>query len=284
VVLLGPHPPQRAHRLKISQVHRYALGFELGQELEAVRADPLRQLLPLGVAPGKPVLLHARAVALVPLRGRPTPEPLRSHGGQGVQGRPERLAYALEAPHRLDRGQHVRRVGTLFAARLEEAASLAFFEQLLQQRMLGPALQQPRAELAQNGEVEAGVFEFQAEGVLPVDARAHGVGGLPVREALGELHHAHQDQPPRGQGRLPAPREEAGEVLVLPHDPQLVPHPSVGRPLREGGQGHAGGLFGNGANGLGAQGDDLLRKVGFSGPPRQYAAPLTNSPTASIIR
>jgi hypothetical protein len=63
--------------------------------------------------------------------------------------------------------------------------------------------------------VEAGVYEFQAERVLPVDPAANGVGSLSVGQPLGELQHRDQGQPPRGEGRLAARREQRGKFLVL---------------------------------------------------------------------
>ncbi len=251
VVLLRPHPPEHVHGLQLVQPCGRVFGLHRAQEIEAVGADLFGQLLSLGVAPGQPKLLHARTVAFEPFVRRPAPEPPRGDGCQHVQRGPQRLAYALQPAHRLDRREHVGRIRALLAPGLEKPPILALRQQLLEEQVLDAPGQHPGAELAQNREVEAGILQLQAQRVLPIYARAHGVGRLPVREPLGELHHGHQNQPPRRQGRLPAFREEAAKVFVLPDDPELVPHPGVGGPLRERGPGDADGSFGDGADRLG---------------------------------
>jgi hypothetical protein len=57
----------------------------------------------------------------------------------------------------------------------------------VQQWLFGGAADQACAELTKYGEVEAGFRQFQAEGVLPVDAGADGIGRLPVGQVLDEL-------------------------------------------------------------------------------------------------
>jgi hypothetical protein len=47
-----------------------------------------------------------------------------------------------------------------------------------QQPIGGTAAQQPAAELAQDGVVEAGIREVERQQVLPVDPRPDGLGGL----------------------------------------------------------------------------------------------------------
>lgn len=70
---------------------------------------------------------------------------------------------------------------------LDQAASGAGFEHRFQQQSFGSTGDQTGAELAEYGEVEAGIGQFQTENILPVDAAADGVGGLAVGESLGEL-------------------------------------------------------------------------------------------------
>jgi hypothetical protein len=92
-----------------------------------------------------------------------------------------------------------------------------------------------RAEFAQHRGVEACVVQLQAQGILPVDPRAHRVGGLVVGEVLGELQERDQRQLRRGEGRLAEHGEERREVLVGGEPAQLVVHPQVGLALGEGG-------------------------------------------------
>jgi len=51
---------------------------------------------------------------------------------------------------------------------------------------------QPGAELAQDGMVEAGIGEFQPQGILPIDAAADGVGRLAIGKAFRKLEERGQ--------------------------------------------------------------------------------------------
>ena len=146
------------------------------------------------------------------------------------------------------------RVGALAGTGLEQAAVLAGLEHLVQEEPFGPAGGEAAAELGEDGEVESGVVELEAEGVLPVDAAADGVGGLSIGEVLGELHDGDQGEPPGGQCGLSAPGVEVGEVAVAEDGAEFVAEPEVGIPLGEGGAGDAGGQLGDGRDGAGLQG------------------------------
>jgi hypothetical protein len=89
------------------------------------------------------------------------------------------------------------------------------------------------AELAEDRVVEAGVVQLQAQRVLPVDAGAHRVGRLAVRQALRELHQRHQGELRRGERGLAEEREERGELPIGVEAAQLVVHPQVGVALGE---------------------------------------------------
>ncbi len=94
--------------------------------------------------------------------------------------------------------QHVRAVGALLAAGLGQAARLEALQHRVQQQVLSPTCNKTGAELRQHAEVEPGVGQLQ--GMLPIDAAANGVGGLPVAELLEELEHRDQRQ---AQGARP---------------------------------------------------------------------------------
>jgi hypothetical protein len=85
----------------------------------------------------------------------------------------------------------------LLAAGLDEAARLEALQHGVQQQGLGPARDEAGAELGEPAEVKAGVGQLEPERVFPVDAGAHGVGGLAVAEVLQELEHRHKRQSPR---------------------------------------------------------------------------------------
>ena len=131
------------------------------------------------------------------------------------------------------------RVAALPAARLEQPARLARLQQFAEQALLGAALEQAGAELAQDRVVEAGIVELEAEQVLPVDAGAHRLGGTPVRQVLAEPQQGDQRQPPRRQPRLAELREQVGEVRVGEDGAELVPQLQERVALAEGGPGDA---------------------------------------------
>src|SRR5215218_1626824 len=125
---------------------------------------------------------------------------------------------------------------------------LADLEQPVQQALLGATLQQPRAELAQHRIVEAGVGQLQPEQVLPVDAGAHRLRGLPVGQVLPELQQGDQRQAPGRQARLAERGEQVGEGGGGEDGPQLVPQFEERVALAEGGPRDARRSFGYGAD------------------------------------
>ena len=92
----------------------------------------------------------------------------------------------------------------------------------VQELQFGLAVDQAGAELAEHGVVEAGIGQFQAQGVLPVDAAADGVGGLAVGEALDVLEDGGQGQPRGRGGRLSAGGEQVGELVVAVERSEFV--------------------------------------------------------------
>ena len=141
-------------------------------------------------------------------------QPVGRHHGQVVQGGPHRLADPLQPIEHADRGQDMGRVGALPAPLADQAEFPASFQEGVQELLFGLAVDQAGAELAEHGVVEAGIGQFQAQGVLPVDAAADGVGGLAVGEALDVLEDGDQGQPCGRSGRLAAGGEQLGELVV----------------------------------------------------------------------
>ncbi len=115
-------------------------------------------------------------------------------------------------------------VRALASPRLEQAALAQLRQHRVEQGLLKPARDQAGAELAQNGEVEPGVGQIQAQRILPVDPPPDRVGRLPVAQPLGELQHRDQGQAPRGVRRLAASRVERGEHPVVVDRTQLLAH------------------------------------------------------------
>jgi hypothetical protein len=145
-------------------------------------------------------------------------------GHERRQRPPPRFGDALQATEHPQGAADVGRVGALAAAGLAQAARGADREQAVKEEMFGRPRKQPRAELGADGEIEAGVGQVQAEGILPVDAGAHGLGGLPVRQPFGELHDGHQRQAPRRLHGPAAVGVEGGEVGVGDDGAERVAH------------------------------------------------------------
>ena len=130
----------------------------------------------------------------------------------------------------------------------------------IQQQVLGPTRDEAGAELAEHAEVKAGVGELEPEGIFPVDAGAHGIGGLPITEVLQELEHRHKRQSPRGQAGLAPSGVERAEILVLEEGAELVTQPRDQGAFGEGRAGDTHRLSRDLANRLRAQfGQKVLR-------------------------
>lgn len=88
----------------------------------------------------------------------------------------------------------MRGVGALPTARAQQPELGAPGQDQVQGLLLQPVPDQPGAEVAEHGEVEPWVVQFQAEEELPVHTGPHLVSGLPVGESLGVLQHRGQRQ------------------------------------------------------------------------------------------
>jgi len=133
------------------------------------------------------------------------------------------------------------------------------------------------AELAEDRGVEARVVDVQPQHVLPVEPRAHRVGGLPVREPLRELQDRRQREPPGRERGLAAAPEERREGIIGEKLPELVRSAQKGVALREGGAGDPGGLGGDRRERLGAQHHDPLGGATTMTASAAYQATLTNA-------
>jgi len=81
------------------------------------------------------------------------------------------------------------RVGTLFAALLQQAQSLHTLQYDIKKNQFQLALNQTRAKFAQYCMVEASVGQLQTECVLPVDASTNRVRSLAIGKPFRELQH-----------------------------------------------------------------------------------------------
>ena len=130
--------------------------------------------------------------------------------------------------------KHVRAVGALLAARLDETSGLEPLEHRVEQEVGGVTRNEAGAELAQRAEVEARVRQLEPERVLPVDPSPNRLRRFSVAQVLEVLQHRHEREAPRREARLAAPRVEGGEVLVAIEISELVPQSRRHRSPRKG--------------------------------------------------
>ncbi len=161
----------------------------------------------------------------------------------------------VEHPHRR---QHLRRVSALPPPRLDQLPLAAPPQEGVEEEPLRVALDQPRAELDEHRGIEARVVQVTPQEVLPVDAAAHGVGRLPIRQPLPKLEERHQRQSPRCERRLPMRRGEGREGLIGEQRAEFVCQTEVDLPFGEGGTGNAGGIVRKWRDGLRAEHSGLL--------------------------
>src|SRR5450759_4482780 len=84
----------------------------------------------------------------------------------------------------------------------------------IQQLHFGLARNKARAKFAEYGKTEAGIRKLKPQQIFPIDAGAHGFGGLAIRETLSELENGDECQTPRRECRLAAGRKERGKIIV----------------------------------------------------------------------
>jgi len=143
-----PHAPQHGD----GGQRRHPLGrvgpVERVQEQEAVRPDLDGVGFALGCGLGQVDVLYAAVVAVVPVRGRYATQPVRCGYGDSVQGGAKRLAHQFQPVQHADGGEHVRAIGALAPACLQQPALTRSVEQAFQQAFTGSVLEQAAAELA----------------------------------------------------------------------------------------------------------------------------------------
>ena len=163
-----------------------------------------------------------------PLRRAVREQPVRSYRSQHIKRVAQRLTHRLQAIHRPRHGEHMGGVGPLAPARSEQLPYPEVIQERLEQQQLRRPGDEAGAEFREDRGVEAGIVHLLTQQILPVDAAAHGIGGLPVREPFHELQEEHHRQPPRSQRGLTTARKQRGELLVLEERTALVPHGQVG--------------------------------------------------------
>jgi hypothetical protein len=137
------------------------------------------------------------------------------------------------------------RVGALSSPWADQAEFPASVQERVEELLFGLTEDQAGAELAEHGVVEAGIGQFQTEGVLPVDAITDGVGGLAVGEAFNVLEDRSHGEPSGGADGLSAGGEQRGELVVAVERSEFLGDAEAERAFGEGSTGDALGQFGD---------------------------------------
>ncbi len=167
-----------------------------------------------------------------------------------------RLTNHFEPVEGAHGGEHMRRIGPLPPTRCQEFLLPTPTEHGVEQERFCTALDQAGAELRQDRGIEAGIGHFEAQDVFPIDPAAHGVRSRAISKPLGELEDRDEGEPSRREGGLAMRGEERGKRLVGEEGAEFIRETEIGMAFREGGVGDAGGLIGNGTNGLWAEHGD----------------------------
>ena len=122
-----------------------------------VSPDGGRQILTRRIGLRQAIVLDPAGVALIPLGRRQGLQPRRRHDCHLVQGRAQSFPDALETIETAHGREHVRGIGSLTPTRFDQAKIAQAVQQGIEHLLLGLALDQAGAELAQDGMVETGV-------------------------------------------------------------------------------------------------------------------------------
>ena len=182
------------------------------------------QRLPLVLTSRQAVAVEPGGILVDPRRVCLRAQPRGCHQGERVERVAQGFSHTLQAIERSDLGQHMRRVGPLPAACGEQLERAETVQHRVEQQHLRSARHQPGTKLAQHRAVEASIGQLQAEAILPIDAAAHGIGCLLVREPFHKLQDRDQRQAPRRRGGLAADRKHGPELLIPIQDPHFVAH------------------------------------------------------------
>ena len=80
----------------------------------------------------------------------------------------------------------------MLASRLDPAARFTGVQERVEQSLSAIVGEQALTKIVQQGEVESGIGQLQAQGILPIHAAAHGISTLTVGEPFDILHDGDQ--------------------------------------------------------------------------------------------
>jgi hypothetical protein len=99
-----------------------------------------------------------------------------------IQSRPHSFEDPFEAVQRPDGGQHMRGIGALGPPCFEPATGFTCLKEGIEQPLGTVMGQQALTKIMQSGAVEARIRQLEAQGILPIDTTAHGIGSLTLGE------------------------------------------------------------------------------------------------------
>jgi hypothetical protein len=109
----------------------------------------------------------------------------------------------------------MRRIRALLAAGLDPPMHSTLLQEEIEQAPFCFMSQQATAKFGEDREIKARIGQFQTSHLFPINAGAHGIGGLPVCESLPILHEGDQGQSPWSLGWLPTARKQILEIFIL---------------------------------------------------------------------
>ena len=152
-----------------------------------------------------------------------------------------------------DRCQDMRGIGPLGAACFDPAARFAGGQESIEEPLAGLMGHEALAKIVQQGEVEAGIMQIEAESIFPIHAAPDRIGRLAVGEPFHILHHDDQGQAPGGHfHRTALGGIEISKELIRRERAKLGPQVDVEIAFGEGGADCSRRHVGNGWEGFGA--------------------------------
>src|SRR5450755_660054 len=248
--LLRPQSAQYDHRWYLRQPGFLLCRIDCRQQLLAIGCDHPRQVLAGSFRFGQMVVFRSTAVTLIPLRWRKGPKPIGSHHGKLIQCGAQRLHDTFQPIEGADGGHYMSRIGALATTRFDQVEFFEAVEQRVQQQQFGVSRNQAGAKLAQHGVVKTRIGELQGQSILPVNATAYGIGGLPVRKVLDKLKERNQGQASRGFGRLTTTWKQACELGIAENTAECVDDVKAKSALGKGGAGNSSRLYRDQKSGL----------------------------------
>jgi hypothetical protein len=222
-----PHPAQHGDRGPLTAPRRGIRVIASREHSPALMSHGAREGCPSSLRRWEPIVLSPPRLTIPPVGGTHRAQPLRSDGGKGSQGMPQRVADDLAAIQRPHRRQHRRGGGPLAAPPLQQLARAAPGEQGGTEHICRRPSAQSATTCTEDRGVEAGSCELPAPHLCPVDAAAHGRRRVAIEEPCGAWADCRERQWPGRLSRWPTRGEERPQGVIGAQRPQCIGHSHV---------------------------------------------------------